>query len=120
MEPEAKLLVADAAAWRDWLERHHADTPSAWVVLAKKGVSAPTMLSYEDALLEALCYGWIDGQSRRRDDATFLQRFTPRRTRSPWSATNIERVERLLAEGRMRPAGLDAVERAKAGGQWPG
>ena len=75
-------------------------------------------LTYDQALEEALCYGWIDGQAGRRDEATYRQRFTPRRQRSPWSKRNTERAERLLAEGRMHPAGIAEMARAKADGRW--
>jgi uncharacterized protein YdeI (YjbR/CyaY-like superfamily) len=112
-----EVLVEDAAAWRSWLEEHAA-AAGAWLVLAKKGGAAPTRLTYQEALEEALCHGWIDGQVRRRDDATYQQRFTPRRPRSVWSKRNVQAVERLVAEGRMRPPGLAAVERAKADGLW--
>jgi len=85
---------------------------------AKKGTDAPTSLTYDQALDEALCHGWIDGQARRRDDTTYRQRFTPRRTKSQWSQRNVDQVARLVADGRMRPAGLSEVERAKADGRW--
>ncbi len=111
------LLLPDAAAWRDWLVEHHTTSPGVWLALTKKGGTA-TALTYEDALAEALCVGWIDGQLQRRDDATTFQRFTPRRARSPWSARNVEKVERLTAEGWMLPAGLAAVEAAKTDGRW--
>jgi uncharacterized protein YdeI (YjbR/CyaY-like superfamily) len=88
------------------------------VVLAKKGTSEPTSLTYDQALEEALCHGWIDGQVTRRDERTYRQRFTPRRPRSTWSQRNTAIVERLLAEGRMHPAGIAEVERAKADGRW--
>ena len=110
--------MADARAWRVWLERGHAEAPGVWLVLAKKGTTEPTRLAYEHALEEALCFGWIDGQIGRRDELTYRQRFTPRRARSRWSATNVARVERLTAAGRMRPAGSAAVEQAKADGRW--
>jgi uncharacterized protein YdeI (YjbR/CyaY-like superfamily) len=113
-----ELIVADAAAWSAWLRAHHGDEPGVWLVLAKKGHTEPTGLTYDGALEEALCHGWIDGQVGRRDERTYRQRFTPRRARSPWSKRNVGIVERLLAEGRMRPAGLAAVERAKADGRW--
>lgn len=112
------LLVADAAAWRTWLRAHHGDETGVELVLAKKGTTEPTSLTYEEALDEALCHGWIDGQVRRRDERTYRQRFTPRRVRSQWSERNVGHIERLLAEGRMQPAGLAAVERAKADGSW--
>jgi uncharacterized protein YdeI (YjbR/CyaY-like superfamily) len=89
-----------------------------WLSLAKKGKTEPTSLTYDEALEEALCHGWIDGQVRRGDERTYRQRFTPRRTRSAWSKRNVALVERLTGEGRMRPAGTAAVERAKADGRW--
>ncbi|SCF20964.1 Uncharacterized conserved protein YdeI, YjbR/CyaY-like superfamily, DUF1801 family [Micromonospora viridifaciens] len=113
-----ELIVADAAAWRRWLRAHHADPNGVWLVLAKRGSAGPTTLDYDQALDEALCHGWIDGQVKSRDEHTYRQRFTPRRARSPWSARNVGIVARLLAEGRMHPAGLAEVERAKADGRW--
>ncbi|SRR6266567_4948073 len=117
LEPP-ELVVRDTAAWRRWLGAHHAQPDGVWLVLAKKGTTKPTSLTYGQALEEALCYGWIDGQAARRDEATYRQRFTPRRQRSPWSKRNTERAERLLAEGRMHPAGLAEMDRAKADGRW--
>jgi uncharacterized protein YdeI (YjbR/CyaY-like superfamily) len=114
----SELLVADAEAWRAWLGEHCGDDVGVELVLAKKGTTEPTTLTYDEALDEALCHGWIDGQVRRRDERTFRQRFTPRRARSQWSERNVGHVERLLGEGRMQPAGLTAVERAKADGRW--
>lgn len=113
-----ELVVRDAAAWRTWLARHHADPAGVWLVLAKKGTEKPTSLTYDQALEEALCHGWIDGQAGRRDEATYRQRFTPRRRRSAWSKRNTGIAERLIAEDRMRPAGHAEVERAKADGRW--
>lgn len=113
----AELLVPDAAAWRDWLDRHHGDTPGVWLHLARKNVTDPTRLSYDQALDEALCFGWIDGQVRGGDGRTYRQRFTPRRPRSPWSARNVGHVQRLTEQGRMHPAGLAEVERARADGR---
>jgi uncharacterized protein YdeI (YjbR/CyaY-like superfamily) len=113
-----ELTVADAGAWRTWLASHHDDLSGVWLVLAKKGTTAPTSLTYDEALEHALCYGWIDGQVKRRDEGTYMQRFTPRRPRSAWSERNVGIVERLLAEGRMHEAGIGAVERAKADGRW--
>jgi uncharacterized protein YdeI (YjbR/CyaY-like superfamily) len=113
-----ELLVPDAAQWRAWLADNHATSDGVRLVLAKKGVAGPTKLTYADALPEALCYGWIDGQLIRGDDATYQVRFTPRRARSPWSKRNVQTAERLIAEGRMQPAGLAEVERAKADGRW--
>ena len=113
-----ELTLPHAAAWRAWLTQHHANTPAVWLTLAKKGFVEPTSLTHDDALLEALCFGWIDGQARRRNHATMIQRFTPRRTRSLWSLRNIGLVETLTAEGRMHDAGRAEVERARADGRW--
>ena len=112
-----ELLVSDAAAWRAWLEAHHAQSPGVWLVLHKKGGSV-TGLDYEAALQEALCFGWIDGQGRRRDEGSSFQRMTPRTPKSVWSARNVDRIARLEAAGRMTPAGRAAVESAKADGRW--
>ena len=113
-----ELIVADAAAWRVWLAEHHEGSAGVSLVLAKKGITEPTSLTYDQALGEALCYGWIDGQVQSRDETTYRQRFTRRRPRSSWSKRNVGIVERLHAEGRMHPAGVAEVERAKADGRW--
>ncbi|MFP3464645.1 YdeI/OmpD-associated family protein [Leifsonia sp. SIMBA_070] len=112
------LVVADQAAWRAWLDEHETEPDGVWLVLAKKGTTEPTSLTYDQAVIEALCSGWIDGQRRSRDAATFLQRYTPRRTSSLWSERNIRLVEALIQEGRMRPSGHAEIERAKADGRW--
>jgi uncharacterized protein YdeI (YjbR/CyaY-like superfamily) len=112
------LTVADAAEWRSWLSEHHSSSPGVWLVLAKKGTSEPTSLGYDAALEEALCHGWIDGQVRGGDARTYRQRFTPRRLRSNWSQRNVTIAERLMADGRMHPAGLAEIGRAKADGRW--
>jgi uncharacterized protein YdeI (YjbR/CyaY-like superfamily) len=114
-----ELIVADAAGWRAWLEAHVGERAGVWLVLAKKGTTTPTRVTYDEALDEALAHGWIDGLVGRRDDATYRQRFTPRRRRSNWSTRNVERVERLSREGRMHASGIAEVERAKADGRWP-
>ena len=113
-----ELIVADAAAWRVWLAEHHEGSAGVSLVLAKKGITEPTSLTHDQALEEALCYGWIDGQVHRRDETTYRQRFTRRRSRSSWSKRNVGIVERLRLEGRMHPAGVAEVERAKADGRW--
>ena len=112
-----ELLLPDATAWREWLAEHGGSVAAVWLVQTKKGGTV-TALDYAGALDEALCFGWIDGQTRRRDDQTTFQRWTPRTARSRWSRRNIEHVERLDAEGRMTPAGLAAVAAAKADGRW--
>lgn len=113
-----ELLVADARAWRAWLTKHHRQPTGVRLVLAKKGVTDPTSLTYDQALDEALCFGWIDGQVAKRDETTYLQRFTPRRARSMWSKRNVGIAERLVAEGRMDPAGQAEIDRAEADGRW--
>ncbi|AQZ70420.1 hypothetical protein BKM31_15740 [[Actinomadura] parvosata subsp. kistnae] len=113
-----ELTVPDARAWRDWLTTHHDTSPGVWLVLAKQSTTRPTSLTYDQALDEALCHGWIDGRLRRRDDTTYCRRFTPRGQQSAWSARNVAIVTRLISEGRMHPAGLAEVERAKADGRW--
>jgi uncharacterized protein YdeI (YjbR/CyaY-like superfamily) len=113
-----ELLVADRALWRSWLAVHHDQDQGVWLVLAKKHIVEPTRLTYDEALEEALCHGWIDGQVGRRDERTYRQRFTPRRARSSWSKRNVGLIERLQAEGLMHPAGLKAVVRAKDDGRW--
>jgi uncharacterized protein YdeI (YjbR/CyaY-like superfamily) len=111
-------LSLDARAWREWLGRNHADRAGVMLVLAKKGTTSPTSLTYDQALEEAICFGWIDGQVRRRDERTYFQRFTPRRARSRWSKRNTTLAERLISEGRMQASGIAEVERAKADGRW--
>lgn len=108
--------MEDAAGLRAWLATHGTSASEVWLVLAKKGAASPTRVTYREALEEALCHGWIDGQVRRRDDVTYLQRFTPRRRRSAWSKGNVDLARKLIAEGRMQPAGHAAVERARADG----
>ena len=112
-----KLPFASAQAWRGWLEANHASSPGVWLMIAKKGTGV-TSVTYDEAVEEALCFGWIDGQRTRQDDTYFLQRFTRRTKRSPWSLINTKRVARLSQEKRMHPAGLAEVEAAKADGRW--
>jgi uncharacterized protein YdeI (YjbR/CyaY-like superfamily) len=112
-----ELTVTHARAWREWLSKHH-DSSGVWLVLAKQNTTEPTSLTYDQALDEALCHGWIDGQLRRRNEITYYRRFTPRGPQSPWSARNVAIVTRLIEEGRMRPAGMIEVDRAKADGRW--
>ncbi|HEV7666116.1 MAG TPA: YdeI/OmpD-associated family protein [Chloroflexota bacterium] len=104
-------------AFRAWLVEHQDSVSSLWLIMAKKD-SSTTALTYEEALTVALQYGWIDGQARRRDHDTYMQRFTPRRPRSPWSLRNRHRVEAMIDEGLMTARGLAEVERARADGRW--
>ncbi len=117
-ESQPLLTVKDAAAWRAWLDANEHTSDGVWLVLAKKGTTEPTSLSYADALDEALCSGWIDGQKGSLDAAVFRQRFTPRRKRSMWSLRNTGIVEELIAQGRMRERGMSEIELAKADGRW--
>jgi uncharacterized protein YdeI (YjbR/CyaY-like superfamily) len=111
------LAFADQAAFADWLAREHASSPGLWLKIAKKGAPAPSC-GYAEAVEVALRFGWIDGQKRGLDEHHWLQRFTPRRPRSPWSQINREKAEALIAAGAMAPAGLAEVERARADGRW--
>ena len=104
-------------AWRDWLEKHHASSTGVWLVYAKKHTGLPS-LTYNDAVEEALCFGWIDSKVNPIDDAFYMQVFTPRKRASAWSSLNRARVERLLAAGLMTAAGLALVKLAKDSGTW--
>lgn len=117
-EDVGPLVLPDAQAWRAWLNEHEHTCDGLWLMLAKKGVTTPTSLTYAEALDEALCSGWIDGQAKSIDAATYMQRFTPRRRRSLWSARNVTHVARLTEQGRMRERGLAEIERARADGRW--
>lgn len=111
------LAFESAQAWTDWLAEHHETSAGLWVKIAKRD-SGTSTVSYPEAVECALCFGWIDGQKGALDDEYWLQRFTPRKPRSRWSKINREKAERLLAEGRMRPAGEREVEAARADGRW--
>jgi uncharacterized protein YdeI (YjbR/CyaY-like superfamily) len=111
------LLFADRSAFRKWLSAHHASQPGLWLRIAK-AASPLESVTYAEALDVALCFGWIDGQKKSHDADSFLQKFTPRQKRSPWSKRNRDHVARLIAAGEMHPAGLAAVEAAKADGRW--
>ncbi len=111
------MTFADAAAWQAWLVTQPAAARGAWLRFAKKG-TALTTVTYADALDTALCYGWIDGQKRTYDTASFLIRFTLRGSTSVWSQVNRTKAEALIAAGRMQPAGQAAIARAQANGRW--
>jgi len=102
---------------RAWLELHHDSSPGIWLKIAKKGTGVVTT-TYDEALDVALTYGWIDSQKRSYDDTYFLQAFTRRRPRSPWSNRNREKAEAMIAAGTMRPGGLAEVDAAKGDGRW--
>ncbi|WP_061961977.1 YdeI/OmpD-associated family protein [Demequina flava] len=112
------MTVADERAWHEWLVANDSSSNGVWLVLAKKGVTEPTSLTYAQALDEALCSGWIDGQRRSRDATTFMQRFTPRRPRSLWSRRNVEHIARLREAGRVRSGGERQVALAQEDGRW--
>ncbi len=112
-----ELVVADADELREWLRVHHTTSPGVWLVLTRKGGTVTTV-TWQQAVDEALCVGWIDGQGRKRDDQTSSIRYTPRGPRSMWSRRNVGHVARLEAEGRMLPAGRAAVAAAQADGRW--
>lgn len=111
------IFVADREAWRAWLSANHDVETSVWLVLGKKGGGVATP-SYEEAVEEAVAFGWIDNKASALDDSRYLQSFSRRKPKSTWSASNRERVARLLSEGRMAPAGAAAVEAAKRNGTW--
>lgn len=111
------LRFPSQRAWEKWLAAQAADAPGVWIMLAKKGCAAPSVVKAE-AIESALIHGWIDGQIKPHDQDWFLTRFTPRKAKSRWSKINRSAAERLIAEGRMKPAGLKEVERAKADGRW--
>jgi uncharacterized protein YdeI (YjbR/CyaY-like superfamily) len=106
-----------ADEWEAWLREHHDSAPGVWIKFARKGSGIPTV-TYLEALHAALCFGWIDGQARAGDESFYVQRFTPRRSRSIWSKRNRDFATALIESGRMQPAGLREVERAKADGRW--
>ena len=112
------LTVADATAWRQWLSKEGSSSPGVWLLLGRKGTVEPTSLSLDQAVEEALCYGWINGQGQSVDASTYSARMTPRRAKSMWSKRNVDIVARMETEGRMQEAGRTAVEAAKADGRW--
>ena len=103
--------------WREWLEKNHSRSDGIWLRIFKKDSGKKTV-THDEALDEALCFGWIDGQRNKHDEISFLQKFTPRRARSIWSKRNQEKTAKLIKEGRMTPAGRGEIERAKKDGRW--
>lgn len=110
-------LFKNARAFETWLKKHHATSDGLWLKIAKRGAHEPSV-TYPEAVEIALCWGWIDGQKKGLDDQHFLQRFTPRRTRSIWSKTNVNKAEALIEAGRMQAPGHAQIEAAKADGRW--
>ena len=108
---------ASEKAWQTWLANNHDKSNGVWLMFAKKNTNNQTV-AYTEALNVALCYGWIDGQKKSYDEQYWIQKFVPRQAKSIWSKKNIEHTERLIKEGKMQPAGLKAIEAAKANGTW--
>lgn len=117
MADRPRVRPKSRQAWRDWLARNHATSTGVWLVYAKKHSGFPS-LTYNDAVEEALCFGWIDSKIHPIDEAFYMQIFTPRKATSAWSRLNKDRVARLMAAGLMTPAGLALVKAAKASGTW--
>jgi uncharacterized protein YdeI (YjbR/CyaY-like superfamily) len=111
------LAFPTLRSWSAWLDAHHGASPGVWLRLAKKGC-AIALINHREALEEALCYGWIDGQLKPESETTWRVKFTPRRNKSIWSKINRAKALALIESGRMKPAGLKEVERAKADGRW--
>lgn len=111
------VFFKEPAEWEAWLEKNHSASNGVWLKFYKK-ISGLQSVKYDEALDVALCYGWIDGQLKKFDSDSYVQKFTPRRTKSIWSKRNVEHVTRLEKDGRMRPSGQKAVELAKADGRW--
>jgi uncharacterized protein YdeI (YjbR/CyaY-like superfamily) len=114
---EPVVRVKSQREWERWLERNHSKVKAVWIEFAKKGVPIKTV-TYPEAVESALCYGWIDGMGKSGGPEISLQRFTPRGPRSRWSKINREKALRLIDEGRMKPSGFEAIERAKQNGEW--
>jgi uncharacterized protein YdeI (YjbR/CyaY-like superfamily) len=115
--PEPRIRARDARAWRRWLERNHGSAREVWLIFSRKHTGR-ACVSYEEAVEEALCFGWIDGIKKRVDGDHYTYRFSPRRPDSRWSLINRKRAEALLAAGRMAPAGRAAVEEGRRRGAW--
>ncbi|MDQ6704377.1 MAG: YdeI/OmpD-associated family protein [Acidobacteriota bacterium] len=111
------LLFPKQSDWAAWLEQHHRSSPGVWLRLAKKG-STLKSVTYDEAVETGLCYGWIDGQKNRHNEDSWIQRFTPRGKTSIWSKVNREKALALIKDGRMSPAGFEAIELAKNNGRW--
>lgn len=118
MKTDYKIIpFKDSASWRRWLDENHDKIDGVWLRLYKKASNISTV-SYAEALDQALCYGWIDGQKKSYDETSYLQKFTPRRKKSMWSKRNVGHITRLAEQGFMMPSGLAEVERAKEDGRW--
>jgi uncharacterized protein YdeI (YjbR/CyaY-like superfamily) len=115
--PNRCIAFGETAEWRAWLEEHHATEHEAWLLISRKGASQ-RLLKLKEAVEEALCFGWIDGALKPINKETYALRFCPRKPNSIWSVNNQRRVEKLIQEGRMTPAGLEKINEAKVNGEW--
>jgi uncharacterized protein YdeI (YjbR/CyaY-like superfamily) len=113
----ATYYAKDRHEWRAWLEQNHASAPGIWLIYYKKESGKPRV-AYDEAVEEALCFGWIDSRPNAIDDESYMQLFSPRKAKSPWSKLNKQRVEKLIAQGLMTPAGLAKIEAAQQDGAW--
>jgi uncharacterized protein YdeI (YjbR/CyaY-like superfamily) len=112
-----QLYVSNRKQWRNWLTKHHAGEAGVWLIFYKKETLKPT-ISYEDAVEEALCFGWIDSIIKKIDDAKYIRKFTPRKDKSMWSALNRKRANKMIKEGRMTDVGLAKIKTARKSGLW--
>jgi uncharacterized protein YdeI (YjbR/CyaY-like superfamily) len=117
MRIQEKLHVVTRSAWRAWLEKNHGKAKDIWLIFHKKHTHKPA-IAYEDAVEEALCFGWIDSIIKKIDDDQFARRFTPRKTRSKWSETNKGRAQKMIEKGLMRMTGIAKIREAKKSGEW--
>ena len=118
LSSELKTCFAkDRKAWRKWLEKNHVASPGIWLIYYKK-TSGKKRLEYNDAVEEALCFGWIDSTTRPIDEEKYMQRFTPRKSKSGWSAINKQRIEKMISQDLMIAAGIEKIEMAKKNGSW--
>ncbi|MBI4333211.1 MAG: YdeI/OmpD-associated family protein [Chloroflexi bacterium] len=116
MDDSETVYALDRGEWRSWLKQNHLSQKGVWLVYYKKHTRKPSV-PYNDAVEEAICFGWIDGKIRKLDEDRYMQRYTPRKARSAWSEVNIERAKRMVKAGRMTPAGLDAYEKGMKDGR---
>jgi uncharacterized protein YdeI (YjbR/CyaY-like superfamily) len=116
-EIDVTFFAPSLAAWQAWLQEHGEQDDHVWLLVHKKGVAEPSV-TYDEAVEEALCWGWIDGHTKAWDERSYALRFSPRKPGSVWAESNVARVERLIAAGRMRPQGMALVEEAKRRGTW--
>ena len=117
LKDQERIYIHDRTAWREWLGKNHSRKTGVWIVFFKKKTGKPS-LPYEDAVEEALCFGWIDSLVKRVDEESYIQKFTPRKAASTWSASNKKRVQKMIRQGRMTPAGMLAIDEAKGRGSW--